>query len=466
MATRKQVILFGPIPRDVTDTLILKRDYTHRIGAPLSILAVASLAMKNGYDVKIVSGAESNYLDRLEQLLKNDTLCLGISSMTGSQINQGLKISRYFREHFPGRPIIWGGFHPSILPEQTILSPYVDFVIRGYGEYPFLKLLQAIELDRGYESVPNLTFILSGTIIHTPEAEIEKLEMYPPLPYELLDLPLFLTKELGERTLAYISSRGCVNHCRFCADRTVYKGRWNALPAERVIEDITYLKQTYNIDSIRIYDSNFFIDEQRVAKICRGLLERNLKISWGRANGSIELLNRYSEETWELMVASGCSTLLVGAESGYDIALKRINKRANLEDLNKFIALSNSYQIGVIYSFMIGIPIDLKDPVEQRRHFMKELSLTLNLIERINEESKGPVQTLPFRFTVYPGNPIYDECKEAGWPEPKSLEEWSNITLDSSPTPWLTSEEISLLDAAIRLVIRASPTLRAGRTQV
>ncbi|MBI5306745.1 hypothetical protein HZB04_04165, partial [Candidatus Wolfebacteria bacterium] len=60
--------------------------------APLASLHVASFLVKDGFEVKIIS--DILYDDYIEKALREckDSICLGISSMTGSQITEGSKI--------------------------------------------------------------------------------------------------------------------------------------------------------------------------------------------------------------------------------------------------------------------------------------------------------------------------------------------------------------------------------------
>ena len=68
-----------------------------------------------------------------------------------------------------------------------------------------------------------------------------------------------------------------------------------------------------------------------------------------------------------------------------------------------------------------------------------------------------------FRFTPYPGSNLYNECKKYGWEEPTSLEEWSDITLfNIKHIPWLTKQEIKIIDSIIELVRTAYPPLTQG----
>ena len=416
-------------------------------------MAIATYLDKDGYDVHIVSGAERLYLERVKKYLEEDLICIGISSMTGFQITQGVEIAKLVRQYKKSLPIVWGGYHPTIYPSQTIESQYVDYAVRGYGERTFYELVQALENGDPCEGIQGLTYRQGDEIIFTPERPIEPVDNFPIMPYHLVDFEEFYTAELGNRTMAYISSRGCPNNCFFCSDKVVYKRRWNALPAERVLDELEFFKERYNFDSVRLNDPNFFVNEKRVKAFCEGVIKRKLDIKWGRVNGSAEVLIKYSPGTWELMQRAGLFSILVGAESGYQVALDRINKKATREQLEELSRLANKHRIRVIYSFMLGIPLDFTNPARQRTEFSKELSETLSFMDSLIKSGEGFARPILFRYTPYPGTELYNEAKMNGWDEPGSLEEWSTLNIrNTEKVPWLTEEEVTIIDSLISLL--------------
>ncbi len=459
---KKQVVLFSPMPIDRSEQQIRERSFTNLVGLPLTILAVATFLDNEGYEVHVVSGAEKKYFGKLKELIDKGPICVGISCMTGPQITQGVAVADAIRRLNGDIPIIWGGFHPSIFPEQTARSKHVDFVVRGYGERVMLELVKAIESGGPFEQVRGLTFQKGDDVINTADRPVENINDFPPIPYHLVDVPEFLTKELGERTITYISSRGCPNACSFCADVVVYNRRWNVLSADRVIDDLTMLKEKYNCDAVRLVDSNFFVNEKRVKAICKGMIERKLGLRWGRVNGSAEILVNYEEETWTLMKAAGCDSVAVGAESGYQGALERINKKATVDDVKMLSKLGEKYGIRMLYSFMLGVPIDLNNFENQRKEFLKEVAGTLQLIKTLMTKRKGIDRAVLFRYALYPGSSLYEECKDYGWEEPDTLEKWSNNTLFQAKMPWLTKEESDIIDSIIELVKIAFPPITLG----
>src|SRR6202789_3532897 len=115
--------------------------------APLGILAVATPLQRAGYEICLIdSTITPNYKKRILEEVR-DALCLAISLVTGPMIRETVGSSRAIKEWNPNFPIILGGWHPSLLPKQTLQAPYIDYVVCGQGEDSLLDLVNHIVKD-------------------------------------------------------------------------------------------------------------------------------------------------------------------------------------------------------------------------------------------------------------------------------------------------------------------------------
>jgi len=102
--------------------------------APLGILAVSTPLLQAGYQVRIIdSTITPNFQKRVMEEL-DDALCLAVSLVTGPMIKETVEIARAAKKLYPEKPVILGGWHPSLLPAQTLAAEYVDIVVKGEGE--------------------------------------------------------------------------------------------------------------------------------------------------------------------------------------------------------------------------------------------------------------------------------------------------------------------------------------------
>ena len=82
--------------------------------------------------------------------------------MSGLQIKYALEFARYVRAQNPSCPIVWGGVHPTLLPEQTASNDYVDIVVRGEGELIIKDLANALASNQPLDNVAGITYRFNG----------------------------------------------------------------------------------------------------------------------------------------------------------------------------------------------------------------------------------------------------------------------------------------------------------------
>ena len=141
--------------------------------APLGILAVATPLLRSGYSIKLIdSTITPNYKKRvLEEI--SDAICLCISLVTGPMIRETVEIARAVKAWNPDFPIILGGWHPSLLPKQTLEAEFVDIVVRGQGEIALLEIVQHLESRSAIDLIPGIGFKRDGKLIFTTERPLK-----------------------------------------------------------------------------------------------------------------------------------------------------------------------------------------------------------------------------------------------------------------------------------------------------
>lgn len=422
--------------------------------APLALLHVSSLLIKDGFDVRIISDAL--YSDYIEEALKecNDAICLGITAMTGNQITEGLKVAALARERYPGLPIIWGGWHPSIAPESTIEDPNVDIVVIGQGERKFYELVRSLRENNldSLSAMPGLCYRNGERTIVNDNCDIEDMNNFPMVSYDIIDVEKCLFKtEYGDRVLQYISSYGCPFRCSFCIDPVVNRRKWTALSADRVVNEWEYLFKKYGIDGIAIYDNNFFVDKKRVVDICDGLLKKDIKLRWGNANGRVSQMVRYEEEIWELMKRAGLSMIVTGSESGEQEVLDLIKKDSNIDDIYRFTELCKKHDVKPFFSYMSGMPWS-NDPKYNEQCVDREIRSILSQVERLSKiTNKG--RFMVYAYTPLPGSELYRKAIEYGFDEPKTLRDWGQLLYSPEDVfqktgckqKWITYKQFKLI---------------------
>ena len=420
--------------------------YNRRI--PLSILQVAA-SINNKYNYVIVDGNfEIDPWIKIENYIKSGNFTYFASTvMPGPQLKQAIPITKKIKTEFPNIIIIWGGYFASNHSRTSISSGYVDYIIKGPGDYAFPKLLNALNDGSSLDDIENLIFTKGSEIIQTRKAEIPDQDSLPPLPYETLgnfySIRNYIGKTfLGTKTFAYHSSMGCPFTCAFCGIVPIFNARWKARSAINIYNDIKLLKGTYGINAIEFFDNNFFVSEKRAADISS--LLRNENINWW-GESRIDTMNKYSDNTLSLMSEAGCKMIFFGAESGNDELLNKMDKGGTQsgEQIKSFAARMKNFGIIPEYSFILGFPAETPEKV------MKQIDSDINFIKEIKAINPS-TEIILYIFSPVPteSSELLTQSKGLGFKFPGSLDEWlepewEKFDTHNNPlTPWLTAEMV------------------------
>lgn len=425
------VVLFNP------------RAQNHKARIPNSILQVAA-SIEGKYEYLIVDGnlEKDPEIAIFNYLRSNNIKYFACSVMPGPQLKQAIPISKKIRKQYPHIKIIWGGYFPSNHPTIVLNSGYVDFIVNGMGDLCFPALLDSLENNTSYREISNLIYLEEGKLKITKKDSIYELDTLPQLPFEKLNsfYPLqgYLGKTyLGKKTIAYHSSFGCPFTCSFCAVVPIYNARWKGKSAELIYKDILYLKEKYGATAIEFHDNNFFVSEKRVVEFAKLIKDENM-VWWGEAR--IDTMNKYKEESLQLIYEAGCKMIFFGAETGNDDVLKKMDKGGtqSAEQIVSFAARLKNIGIIPEYSFVLGIPAETEEEVNKQIDF--DIAF-IRQIKKVNPDTEIIIYT----YSPVPteGSEMFEKVKAAGFQFPQKLEdwispEWENFDLRKNPlTPWL-----------------------------
>src|SRR6516165_8309040 len=247
--------------------------------APLGILAVCTPLLRAGYEVRII---DSTITPQFQQrVLKElaDATCLAISLVTGPMIRETVQIARTAKALYPQKPVVLGGWHPSLLPDQTLTAEYVDIVVIGQGEEAFLDVVRHIEAREPPQGVRGVGYKQDGRIVFNPRRELRPIAEMPPKAYQIADFDAY-ERLCGRRWAMYTSSLACPFNCGYCTNDGVYGRKWNALEAEQASEELCDLASRYRLDMLWIVDDNFLVDRDRALGIAEGIVSRGVQFEW------------------------------------------------------------------------------------------------------------------------------------------------------------------------------------------
>jgi anaerobic magnesium-protoporphyrin IX monomethyl ester cyclase len=428
-------VLTAPASRKV---LLFLPPYEGKVfGPPLGLLSLASSLRNTGFEPRIVDGAlRPDYLAVIANELEG-CMAFGVSLLTGPMIRDAIAASRLVRQLRPELPIIFGGWHPSLLPAQTLQEDFVDIVVRHQGEKTLVELLQRLASGEDLEGVAGCWFKRGGGICSNPDRRPSPLSSLPAPAYDLADFDAY-ARISGSRKLPYASSIGCPYACNYCTDMVFYNRRFNPLEVAAVVRDVAALVERHSLEEVALVDSNFLVDTHRAAAIARGFLETGIRFRW-TFQASTDLLCRMSDEEVRLLAASGVTHIGFGTESASLEVLRRMNKHhERIPEM--FEAARKCAQAGIRATFNLIFGYPGEREVHRRE--------TLRVMGAIAEQFDN-VSFSPNLFTPYPGIPIWPELRELGLKEPDLLEGWANCGFGRTELPWLKADATRILDRAM-----------------
>ncbi len=395
--------------------------YSQYQWVPTSLLFLANMLKSKGYSPLIIDGrieSRQQTLKLIEQNI-NESLLIGLYVSCGTQLTKMLEIVQNIKTEKKDVPIVVGGAMPSAVPELLLSNRNIDYAIAGQGEYAICSLCEALEEDDTdmLDKIPNLWFRYDEAIrkSKSPFKRIE-IDKMPPLCYDaqsIIDIGRYIDPDT--RAINYNTSVGCVGQCGFCFWGKSYC--YSHFSNDRVISDLKYLINKYDLKNITFDDPTFFVKRDLTMDLVRRIIDEGLNIKW-RANGRVDILGKFSREDIDLIRKSGCHLIHIGMESGSERILKLMNKKITVEDglsmMEKFVG----NDIHMRLHFIIGVPTEELDDIRLTADFIKKVA-------SIKKEFDYTVNV----FNPYPGNKLTALAEKHGYVRPKVLEDYTEIEM-------------------------------------
>jgi anaerobic magnesium-protoporphyrin IX monomethyl ester cyclase len=404
---------------------------------PTSILTVAACLERAGHTVLLLDadGLALNFQASVQRILAYAPDYIGITAMTATmEIAAGL--CACVKKANLKITTIFGGIHVTALPVLTIEQyPFVDFVVRGEGEYTLPKLIQILNAQESPDELPGLTFRKGSRIIDNPPlAPIINLDDLPLPAYHLLDYSRYRAYgwngwQSGLRAPVGVlyTARGCYRNCTFCSSKTVLGRGIRYFGIKRVMEELDLLVKHYKIKILYIQDDTFTIDKKRSMEICEEIMKRGYKLE-------IMIAGRCDEvdmELYQKLRQTGVNWCCFGVESGNQNILDSIKKNITLDNVYKAFASANKVGFHVGGNFMLGFP----------QETMATAMDTIKLANKLEMDYASFAICVP-----YPGTDIYNYAISKGIKMPN----WSGFGLVNSPPIPLSNLSIKQLYALRR----------------
>lgn len=361
---------------------------------PFGLLSIASIFLKRGVDIVwIDADLLRHHPNRIYQLINANTdvdlIAIGGLHTAYSSVKS---IFEYLQNQKIDIPVILGGRIAQTLDYllwQKI--PNLQMICKQEGEYVIDSLCNHFP---NFEKVLGLELKKNAKIIKNPAASIvESLDKLPPIPWNLLDRQYF-----KKGTANILTGRGCPFSCNFCR---IKPDRYRVGSISRVLDEIKYLADSYDLNKIVVMDEFFLQNKSRVAQLCDGMKELNL--AW-LCTSRGDAIKKADLDLLRKMAKSGCKKILMGIESGSQTILNSMNKRVNVSSIEISMRLIRKAGLKVKPTFIFGFPGETRETALENVKWRLKME-SFGLYYR-NKKGKY------FYATPYPGTRLYSYFKE------------------------------------------------------
>ncbi|MBN1934416.1 MAG: radical SAM protein [Anaerolineae bacterium] len=394
----------------------------HRVGRnsregtiwPQTALAQLAAMFSEHTSVKVVDCiAEYMTWPQFEQLLLDVRPRYYVTQATAPTLTNDMR--GVFMAKSLGATTIAVGTHVSPATEDTLKAfPALDFILRGEPEETARELIDTLEAIRQKESgdpallaswlnepetlaqVRGIAYRLDGRVIVNPDRPfVEDLDTLPIPRHELLPLKRYKLPVVGGRYTFIVTSRGCPAGCRFCIKHVTYQNTFRFRSPEHILKEVRKLVEL-GTTNIHFEADLFTINRDQVIGLCNAIIEQQVPIRW-TCNSRVDFVD---QELLQLMAQAGCWMIAWGIESGSPEILRRARKGIDPERVMQSLRWSKAAGIRNYGYFMLGLPGETEETIEQTIAFSKKLPLDFAL----------------FHIAVpYPGTPFWFEAVEQGW---------------------------------------------------
>lgn len=362
----------------------------------LGLAYIASVLERAGHKVYYLDCSAERYTvgDMKEVLSGYQNFDFIGFTATTPLVNNALAIAKIAKNIFPAAKIVFGGTHPSVMPDEVLSYSQVDFVVIDEGEETMKELVGGQPIKK----ILGLCFKQDGRIIkNSPRSLIDNLDIIPPPAYHLLPMGRYYPAVGSYKRLPAMilfATRGCPGRCNFCY-RT-FRGALRKRSARNIIDEIKILQQNYNIKEIAFYDDTFTLFKDVVREFCDIIIKEKINITWS----CFTRVDHADGELLKAMKKAGCHLILFGVESADEQILANINKRISLAQVAQAVKTARKIGIETRASFMFGNPGENEETIKKTIDFAIKLD---------TDEAQFNITT------AYPGTELFSWAKEQGY---------------------------------------------------
>jgi radical SAM superfamily enzyme YgiQ (UPF0313 family) len=364
---------------------------------------IASVSVREGHEVTVLNCIKEKMgVDGFADYLHSRTFDVIGFQMFSYDLSVVAKMLAVIRSLPPAVVTVAGGAHPSGDPSGVMVElPELDFAFKGEAEIGFVRLLKILEQGGDLATVPGLAYREEGAVLVNPPQVVDDLDTLPLPAWDLLLPETYPEAPHGAFTRNFptapiIVTRGCPCQCTFCSGKSITGTRVRKRSIANVMVELELLAAR-GVREFHVEDENFTLDKKLVIEFCKTLQRSGLNMSWSLPSGV--RIDTLDNELLDQMERSGCYSLALGIEFGSNRTLAATRKGLTVELVRQKMELFKGRSIKVTGFFLLGIPGESLEEMQQT----VELALEL------------PLDRAQFNnFMPLPGSPLWESLSQEG----------------------------------------------------
>jgi radical SAM superfamily enzyme YgiQ (UPF0313 family) len=262
------------------------------------------------------------------------------------------------------------------MAEEIAASPdaaLIDFIVRGEGEVTFRRLVNALDGQDNFASIPSLSFKEDGCFIHNERATLCDLST--------LKLPIrdhrrltwgyhFMFKNIEIME----TSRGCTRNCNFCSIQHMYGRSYRTYPVERVIDDLDYIYRRKKTRLIFVADDNLVLNPKWVDTVCEAIIKKNYKGLNLVVQADCISIAR-NPEMVSKMRRAGFRGMFLGIENASEVNLEELSKGNVAAVSQQAVDICHKNGIMVVGGLIFGLPNDDESAIHRNYTFLNNIGV-------------------------------------------------------------------------------------------
>ncbi|MDP1725438.1 MAG: radical SAM protein [Bacteroidota bacterium] len=339
---------------------------------PLGILYISAYLEKNGYENEVFDSTFSSFEQLKKHLLEFKPDAIGIYTNLMTKLNV-LRIVEFIKSNAEIRhcKIILGG--PEVRNHiENFLKYGADFIVLGEGEETMLELISAFDnKETDYDSIKGIAYWNPNQkVCITPErGKIKNLDALPLPNRKKVNLQLYFDAwklKHGTSTISINTMRGCPYTCKWCS-RAVYGQTYRRRCAKAVADEIEWIQENYQVDSVWFVDDVFTISHKWLEEFKNEITSRKITMPFE----CITRADRLNEEVLLNLKKSGCFRVWIGAESGSQKVIDLMDRRVEVNQVRNMIQLAQAIGIQAGTFIMVGYPGETEADIYETVHHLK-----------------------------------------------------------------------------------------------